>query len=331
MALLGFGETLLRLTPPDAGALSSARLLEAHVGGCESNVLATLSGMGVPCRLLTALPDSELGDLALHALRASGLDCGHIARLPRRLGVYFCESGFGQRASQVIYDRADAAINHLRAERLDLAALFRGQSWLYLSGITLGLSESARALAFALAEEAKARGVKLAFDVNYRARLWDYAAARPILRDMADRADLLFAGAADLSGLYGLPAAQSSDELIGHWRALAGQGKPRAFAATRRQVLHHHHHRLQGCVLLADGSAGVAAERDLRVLERIGGGDAFAAGVSYGLLQGLDARACADFGTACSALKHTLPGDFALMRPERIRQFAGEAASAIQR
>jgi 2-dehydro-3-deoxygluconokinase len=332
MSILGFGEVLLRLSPPQLSPLNTTRSLDLHVGGCEANTLATLSGLGLATRMLTALPEHALGDLVINTLRASGMDCSAMVRLPQRLGTYYCENGFAARPSRVVYDRADAAINYLSADMLDLDALFAGQDWFYVSGITLALSAQTRQLAFDLADEAKRRGVKLAFDVNYRSKLWDYASARPILVEMARRADLLLAAAADMAGLFGLAPREDSPTALGDsWRQLSDSIGPRHIAATRRLVFSHNHHRYQGCCLSPDGELGISREYDLHILERVGGGDAFSAGMLYSIVNGGNAQQCADFATACAVLKHTLPGDHALMHADEIRQLATNNSAVMQR
>ncbi|MBV8048371.1 MAG: sugar kinase [Paludibacterium sp.] len=332
MSILGLGEILLRLSPPDLGTLTATRQLDVHVGGCEANTLATLAGLGVPTRMLSAVPQHALGDLALAALRASGMDTAFIQRLPHRLGTYYCENGFDARPSRVVYDRADSAINYLRQETLDLDTLFAGQRWFYVSGITLALSDAVRELAFFLAAAARERGVKIAFDVNYRSKLWDYDSARPVLARFAQEADLLLAGAADMTGLFGLaPREDSPAALFDSWRQWRDRVGPRYFAATRRLVFSHNHHRYQGCCMAPDGSTGVSREYDLHILERVGGGDAFSAGALYAVLQQQSAQQCADFATACAVLKHSLPGDHALMRAEDILQLASRNSAVMQR
>jgi len=332
MSILGLGEILLRLSPPGLGPLNCAQALEVHVGGGEANALATLSGLGAKTRLLSAVPDHALGELAINALQSSGMDCGWIARLPHRLGTYYCENGFAARPSRVVYDRADSAINYLRLDALDLDALFADQQWFYVSGITLALSPQTRQLAFDLVDEAKRRGVRIAFDVNYRSKLWDYDTARPVLVSMAGKADLLLAASADMAGLFGLaPREDSPAALCDSWRQLSERIGPRHIAATRRLVFNHNHHLYQGCCLAPNGEAGVSREYDLRILERVGGGDAFGAGMLYSIVNGLSAQQCADFATACAVLKHSLPGDHALMNAEEIRQLASHNSAVMQR
>jgi 2-dehydro-3-deoxygluconokinase len=332
MSILGLGEILLRLSPPGLGPLNTTRALDVHVGGCEANTLATLSGLGLSTRLLSAVPEHALGDLAIHSLRMSGMDCSQIARLPYRIGTYYCENGFASRPSSVVYDRTDSAINYLRVEDLDLDRLFTGQRWFYVSGITLALSGQVRELAFFLADQARHRGVRLAFDVNYRSKLWDYDTARPVLTRMARQADLLMAAAADMAGLFGLAPHEDSPAALGEsWRLLCEQIGPRHIAATRRLVFSHNHHRYQGCCLSPEGELGISREYDLHILERVGGGDAFSAGMLYSVVNGAKAQQCADFATACAVLKHSLPGDHALMHADEIRRLAGNNSAVMQR
>jgi len=332
MSILGLGEILLRLSPPGLDLLNNARALEVHVGGCEANTLATLSGLGNTCRMLSAVPDHSLGDLAIGRLRQSGIDCGLIARLPHRLGTYYCENGFASRPSRVVYDRADTAINYLNQDLLDLDALFAGQQWFYLSGITLALSPQVRQLAFALVQEARKRGIRIAFDINYRSKLWDYDTARPVLRQMAENADLLLAAAADMAGLFGLaPHEDSPVALADTWRQLFDRIGPRHIAAARRLVFSHNHHRYQGCYLAPSGELGISREHDLHILERIGGGDAFSAAILHAIINQESAQQTAEFATACAVLKQTLPGDHAVLNVEQIRQLATSNSAIVQR
>jgi 2-dehydro-3-deoxygluconokinase len=332
MSILGLGEILLRLSPPGLDLLNNARALDVHVGGCEANTLATLSGLGIPCRMLSAVPDHSIGDLAINRLRQSGIDCSLIARLPQRLGTYYCENGFASRPSRVVYDRADSAINYLQADSLDTDTLFAGQQWFYLSGITLALSPQVRSLAFDLVKEARNRGIKVAFDINYRSKLWDYNSARPVLQQMAQQADLLLAAAADMAGLFGLaPQEDSPVALADTWQQLFDRIGPRHMAAARRLVFSHNHHRYQGCYLAPNGELGISREHDLHILERIGGGDAFSAGILHGIVKQQPAQQCAEFATACAVLKQTLPGDHAVLSEAQIQQLATSNSAVVQR
>lgn len=316
-----FGEMLLRLATAPGHLLAEARDLALVVGGAEANVAVALAGMGHHARMVTVLPENPLGDRARSALAAHGVDCAGVVRAPGRMGLYFLESGAGLRPSAITYDRAGSAFAAAGVDAFDFPALLTGARLLHLSGITAALGPGGLALSRAAIAAARAAGVPVSFDPNYRESLWRAWDSRPreSLLELAGEADVLFAGHRDMALLLartfttdGPERRQEAAEA-----ALAAFPRLQVIASTARHPVSHDHHRLSARVTTRS-SAHETQEIDVTgIVDRIGTGDAFAAGVLDGRLAGAPPRDMAELGLTLAALKHTVHGDFyPLGRPD---------------
>lgn len=322
---LAFGEVMLRLSPPNRELLLQTPHLDVWTAGAEANVATALARLGHDAALATTLPLGALGDAALASLRSHGVDCRHIQRREGRMGLYFVVTGAGLRATDVTYDRAHSAFADTPAEAWDWATLLEGVDRLHLSGITPALGPVPAAIALAAAEAAEKRDILISFDGNYRARLWEAwdSDPRAILTELIGRADILFGNHRDVALLLDRNFGDDGEDRRRAAAEAAFAAFPRLqlIASTARDVVDADHHRLSARIDTRDGHAQTEELELSGIVDRIGAGDAFAAGVLHalGLGEGID-KAAAD-GLALTALKHSLPGDASLFGRAELDSF----------
>lgn len=313
MTITCFGEVLLRLSPPDRQMLVQAGNLDVVVGGAEANVASALASLGHDVRFAGVLADNPLGERALAALRACGVGTAHIARAPGRMGLYFLEAGSGPRPSAITYDRAGSAFASAAPASIDFAGALAGARLLHCGGITPALGPGGAALARAVHAAARAAQVPICFDGNYRAQLWDAWDSDPAatLRELVADAAILIGNHRDIALLLGRDFSGDGETR----RREAAEAAFAAFpnleliASTARHLVTSDHHRIAARV---DSRAGGYQTDEIDVtgiIDRIGTGDAFAAGVLDGWLEAGDLALMAHRGLALAALKHTIPGD----------------------
>ncbi|RLT43362.1 MAG: sugar kinase [Chloroflexi bacterium] len=309
--VLTLGETMLRFTPPGVQRIDQAAHFELEVGGSESNTSVGLARLGLKVAWLSRLPSNPLGKRIARTLAGQGVDTSHVVwAAGERLGLYFVEFGDGPRPTQVTYDRADSAMSRMQPDELPAALFEPGRArHLHLTGITVAISQSAAATARRAVELAKAAGMTVSFDVNYRAKLWSPAEARAGCHAFAAAADIFFTPLRDAETIYGV------------------DGDPgRALAQLQAEYP-------QATVILTLGAEGaIGAEPGQTSISqsvfpagtvgRIGGGDAFTAGVLYGYLTETTAESrlatALRWGAAAAAFKYTIPGDMPLFEKEEV-------------
>jgi len=336
-----FGEIMLRLSPPGFERLLQSPALSATFGGGEANVAVSLAHFGVSSAYVTRVPSNAIGDAAVRTLRAEGVDVQHIQRGGSRLGIYFAETGASQRASTVLYDRAQSAISEIQPGAIDWNSVLTGAAWLHWTGITPALSSGAAACTREAIEAARRAGARVSVDLNFRRKLWSEAQAQAVMRPLVTGSDLLIANEEDLQSVLGIAVAGVN--------LTAGQVDPAAYRAAAEQVARDFGVARVAITLRESLSASEngwsavlfeAASKTfihsqhyvIRVVDRIGGGDSFAAGLLYGLIQNWTGDAALRFAVAASALKHTVPGDFNRMSVSEVQQLAGgDASGRVQR
>jgi 2-dehydro-3-deoxygluconokinase len=315
-AFVAFGELLLRFTAPGSETLLQSPTLKVCVGGAEANVAVSLALLGHASRMVSIAPDNALGRAARDELRRHGVDTGGVAFEPGRMGVYFLTPGAIRRAPEILYDRADSAFAVAPPERIDWAGPFEGAGWFHVSGVTAAIGAAASQAAIRAARAAKAAGLTVSFDCNYRSKLWEawQGDGPSILRQLLACADVLFGDHRDIALILGQRFEGSSDEQ----RRAAAQAVFAAFPNIKRmactsRVQHSvDHHDLAGFMFAPDGAWTTAPVPLWPIVDRIGGGDAFAAGVIHGLKRGWADQRTLDFAVAAGGLKHAIPGDFNL-------------------
>lgn len=319
--ILCFGELLLRLGAPRRELLLQSPRLDVHVGGAEANVAVSLARFGNPAVVVGTVADNALGEAALGELRRHGVDTSRVRLVPGRMGLYFLATGAGHRPSEVLYDRADSAFALADPASYDWPTLLEGASWLHVSGVTPALGERTAQATVDAVRAAAANGVRVSFDGNFRPKLWaawDGDPAR-ILYPLLAEAEIAFADHRDIDVVLG---ASGGDVTATHAERFAA-GAARAFdafprlqriACTVRSQASVEHHALGALMATRDGELLRIKDRELPgIIDRIGGGDAFAAGVLHGLMSGWNDTESLRFGHAAGCLKHAVPGDFNLV------------------
>jgi 2-dehydro-3-deoxygluconokinase len=321
-----FGEVLLRFSTPGARLTMQCDALDMVVGGAEANVAAGLASLGHAVKMLTRLPSSPLGDKARAALAAAGIDTAHVGRDFGRMGLYFLESGAGLRPSSITYDRAGSVFAASKANQFDFASALEGARLLHLSGITPALGPGGVALARAAVAAANSAGVPVCFDGNYRTLLWDAWDSDPrnVLTDLMQSATVMIGNHRDISLLLGKAFSGDGSDRRREATLAAFEAFPKLqlIASTARQVVNSGHHRI-AARLDARDAAHQTSEVDVTgIIDRIGTGDAFAAGVLHKWLQGANLVATAQAGLAYTVLKHTVPGDMCLLGLQELDAFS---------
>lgn len=321
-----FGEVLLRLATPGHRLMTQAESLDLVVGGAEANVAAGLAALGHHAALLTRLPASPLGDKARAALGAAGVDTRHVGRGTGRMGLYFLESGAGLRPATITYDRAGSVFAQSAPGDFDFARALDGAALLHLSGITPALGPGGVALAQAAVAAADAAGVPICFDGNYRAMLWDAwdSDPRAILTDLMQSASIMIGNHRDIALLLAQPFSGDGAERRREAAQAAFAAFPRLalIASTARHIAGPDHHRIAARVDARDGAHQTAEVDVTGIVDRIGTGDAFAAGVLHQWLQSGDVAAMAQAGLAYTALKHSQPGDMCTIGRAELEAFS---------
>jgi 2-dehydro-3-deoxygluconokinase len=313
-----FGELMLRLSPPGHERLFQSPELRAGFGGCEANVAVGLAHLGVRADYVTRLPGNAIGQAALHALQAEGVGTAWIAlgEASERMGIYFVEPGADIRASRVVYDRAGSAFAALTPGAVDWAKALQGADWFHGSGITPALGEGPRAALAAAIAAARTGKVRVSVDLNYRPALWQGRDPRGVIEPLVQGADLLIGNRDAVRVMLGVEAAD--DSLAPR---LAERYSCRRVALTRREVLSASEHGWSAALYDAStGSASQSRRYQVRVVDRVGGGDSFAAGLIAALAADREPGDAVQFAAAAGALKLTIPGDWNRATPQEIEQ-----------
>lgn len=340
MKVIGLGEVLWRLTPPDSLLLSQATSLQSQFGGAEFNVLGTLSHLGHETALVTALPANSIGQACQQFIRQQGVGCQYLVQQGERLGFYLYERGFGLRPSRITYDRAQSAFALSHFEDYDWEVIFKGADWLHVSGITVALSDNVYELSLRALQLAKDKGLGISVDLNYRESLWgSFEEARQRLAPIVALADTCFGlepvtlpdgQGADLKDSLGLSRPYEDRQvLLDVLAAMAEQYRLDSIAFTGRQ-LSALGYQLKG-YLYREGQLYETLTHETPALDRVGTGDAFAAGLLYGRFEGLSNQEQLDTAMASFVYKHSVEGDINLITPAHLAALRLSGASEITR
>lgn len=315
-----FGEVMLRLSAPGAELLLQTPQLDVRVGGAEANVAVSLAQFGHDAAVFTTLPDNALGFAARNELRRYGVDTSRIVFTPGRMGLYFLSPGAGGRAAEVIYDRAASAFASANHAKTDWPAVLSGAGWLHVSGVTAALGPQTAEAAIRAASEARRLGLTVSFDCNYRAKLWQAwgGDAPAILRQILAQADIAFGNERDVALILGGAPATSRDAADAAFQAFPNLT---LMAATSRVQHSVNHHALAAAVHRRDGSWEAPAIEVTNIVDRIGAGDAFAAGLIHARRHGFADDQAIRFALGAACIKHTIPGDFNLATVADIEAF----------
>jgi 2-dehydro-3-deoxygluconokinase len=332
---------MLRLSPPGYERLLQSPVLQANFGGGEANVAVSLAYFGCESHYVTRLPAHAIGDAALRTLRSEGVHVGHVQRGGERLGIYFAETGASQRPSLVVYDRAHSAISDMQPGTVAWDEVLAGASWFHCTGITPALSASAAACTREALEACRRAGVTASVDLNYRAKLWSKAEAQRTMRPLMPLVSLVIANEEDLQAVLGVAVPHAdvtggSLDVEGYRQAatcVAQQFGVTQVAVTLRESYSASENAWSAVML--DGRTGAFHHSQryvVHLVDRIGGGDSFAAGLIYGLTEGWESERALRFAVAASALKQTIPGDFNRVSATEVERLAaGDASGRVQR
>jgi 2-dehydro-3-deoxygluconokinase len=331
-----FGELLLRLSPPGFERLLQTPVLSATFGGGEANVAASLAQFGLNSCYVTCLPPHAIGDAGVRALRAEGVDTTHIVRSGQRVGIYFAETGASQRPGTVIYDRAHSAISEIAPDAVKWADVMTGASWFHVTGITPALGAKAAAATQSAIAAAKRAGARISVDLNYRRKLWSEAQAQATMRPLMRDVDVVIANEEDLQAVLGVQVtgadvASGALDVAGYRAAaerVTREFGPSIVAVTLRESLSASDNGWSAVLWDSASETMLQSQRYVvRLVDRIGGGDSFAAGLVYAMLAGRPLEAALRFAVAASALQQTIPGDLNRVSVAEVDALAGGDAS----
>ncbi|WKN43062.1 sugar kinase [Tunicatimonas pelagia] len=334
-----FGEVLLRLSPLNGHErIAQTNELKVEYSGAEANVAASLSLMGHQVKFITKLPSHVLGNAAIRAVREYGVNMNGVARGGKRIGTYFIEHGSTIRPTRIIYDREHSAIADSEPKDFDWPELLQEQAWFVSTGITPALSPNcAKACSEALIT-AKELGVTTAFDLNFRRSLWSLEEGRAVLQPMLEHVDVLFSNigsSADVLDIHPTKRGESWEDLVAStWETAEKLMEHRKFKWIALTVRAHHSATENDWAgILYDGTHRYESRKyRFQIVDRLGGGDAFMAGIIHGISQNWDGQKTVEFAAAASALKHTIPGDVNISSEEEILEVAeGNTSGRVKR
>ncbi len=336
-----FGEIMLRLSPPGFERFFQSPVLQATFGGGEANVAVSLAHFGLDSHYVTRLPLNAIGEAALRSLRAEGVKVDHVVRGGERLGIYFAETGASQRPSTVIYDRRHSSVSELQPASIDWDAVFDGVAWFHWTGITPALGPSVSACTRQALQAARRAGVRVSVDLNYRKKLWSTREAQQTMHPLIEGVDVMMANEEDLQAVLGIDIPRvdltaGSLDVTAYREAaerVARQYGVACVAVTLRESLSASENGWSAVLVDMAGGAFHQSQRYLvRLVDRIGGGDSFAAGLIFGLVSGRPCDWSLRFAVAASALKHSIPGDFNHVSVAEVEHLlAGDGSGRVQR
>ena len=321
-----------RLSTIDYEKILHSKRFDMNFGGAEANVSVTMANLGVEkSAFISALPDNDLGNSVIRYLKCNNVVTDHIVKTEGRLGLYFVETGFSQRNSTVIYDRKDSAIAKADPEIFNFEEIFKDYTWFHISGITPAVSDNALKLTKKAMEAAKKSGLKISLDLNYREKLWDFQKARDILSELAEYADMCIGieplnlpGADGTDIKNGLsrnnPSLEEMDRVFHEMEKKFGI---KIIARTARKSISSNRNALKG-FLYINGKTIETDWEEFDILDRVGGGDSFDAGLIYAVNHFEDPEQIIEFALSCSILKHTIRGDAGTFTHNEVEKYLKE-------
>lgn len=333
------GEIMLRLSTPGFERFIQADSFDVNYGGGEANVAVSLANYGHDAAFVSKLPDNAIGDCAIGTLRKYNVNTDFIARGGDRVGIYFLETGASMRPSKVVYDRARSSIAEAVPEDFDFDKIFDGADWFHFTGITPAISKSAALLTEAALKAAKAKGLTVSVDLNYRKKLWTTEEAKKVMTNLMQYVDVCIGNEEDADKVLGFKPkgtdVESGELDLAGYRDICQQMIEKFnfkyVVSSLRESYSASDNGWSGCIY--DGKEFYQSRKyNIRLVDRVGGGDSFAAGVICGLLDGKDMKDALEFGVAASALKQTILGDINLSSRQEVDALVGgDASGRVQR
>ncbi len=340
--IVTMGEIMLRLSTPNNEKFIQADEFDINYGGGEANVAVSCANYGHKAEFVTAVPDNEIGECAIAALRKYGVEVDHIAKCGERLGIYYLETGAAMRPSKVVYDRAHSSISTATAADFDFDAIFEGADWFHFTGITPAVSDAAALLTEEALKAAKKHGVTVSCDLNFRKKLWSSEKAQKVMKNLMQYVDVCIGNEEDAELVLGYKPGKTNVtsgelELAGYKSIFEQMTRDFHFKYAISSLRVSHSASDNGwSACIYNGETGEfyhsKTYRISPIVDRVGGGDSFAGGTICGFLDGKDWKAALEFGVAASALKHTIPGDFNLVTRKEVEALAGgDGSGRVQR
>lgn len=340
-----FGEIMLRLKSPGFERWFQSPQLEATFGGGEANVALSLAYFGMDVAFVTVLPNNPIGDACQRQLKAFGVDTSFIVRGDGRMGIYFLEAGANQRPSNVVYDRANSSIAIAKPDLIEWDLVFSDADWFHITGITPALSASAAELTLSAVKQAKEAGLTVSCDFNFRKKLWKYGkSALEVMRRIVEFVDIGIANEEDCQKSLGISLPEISDDDV-----TSGELQIQSYERLAKQVIKEFpnlqkqtitlresysatHNGWSACLFNGESFYHSRHYDITSIVDRVGGGDSFAAGLIYGLSQGMDDSSALEFATAASCLKHSIPGDYNRVSIAEVNRLSqGDVSGRVQR
>lgn len=337
--VITFGEIMLRLAPEGYNRFLQVDKFGATYGGGEANVAVSLANYGYDAAFVTKLPGHEIGQAAVNSLRRYGVDTSLITRGGKRVGIYYLEKGASQRASKCIYDRAGSSIAEATPADFDWDAIFEGADWFHFTGITPALGDNVVEICEQACKAAKAKGITISCDLNYRKNLWSREKAGEVMAKLCEYVDVCIANEEDAKDVFGIEAENTDiyGGKLNHegYKSVAKQLADRfgftKVAITLRTSISANDN--DWAAMLFDGSEYYFSKTyHLRIVDRVGGGDSFGGGLIYATLANMQPQEALEFAVAASALKHSIEGDFNMVSVDEVSKLAGgDGSGRVQR
>ena len=337
--IVTFGELMLRLAPNGYLRFVQSEEFEATFGGAEANVAVSLANYGMDAAFVSKLPAHEIGQMAVNSLRKFGVDTTKIVRGGPRVGIYYCEKGASQRPSKVIYDRAGSSIALAEQADFDWDAIFEGVEWFHFTGITPALSDTMAEICEAACKAAKAKGITISCDLNYRKKLWSKQKAGEVMDKLCHYIDYCIANEEDAKDVFGIEADNTDiyggkldrDGYISVAKKLTDRFGFKGVAITLRESKSANDNDWSA-MLYTGGEAYFSKKYAMHIVDRVGGGDSFGAGLIYSLVNGFAPQRTIEFAVAASCLKHSIEGDYNMVSLSEVENLAGgDASGRVQR
>ena len=334
-----FGELMLRLAPENYLRFLQSNRYQATFGGAEANVAVSLANYGVNACFVSKLPSHEIGQAAVNSLRAFGVDTSKVVRGGERVGIYYCEKGASQRPSKVVYDRAYSSIAMAKKGDFNWDEIFEGVDWFHFTGITPALSDDVAEITIEACKAAKAKGILISCDLNFRKKLWSKQKASEVMGEVCKYVDYCIANEEDAKDVFGIEADNTDiyggkldrEGYISVAKKLTERFNFKGVAITLRESKSANDNDWSG-MLYTNGEAYFSKKYSIHIVDRVGGGDSFGGGLIYSLVNGKAPQQAIEFAVAASCLKHSIEGDYNMVSVAEVENLAGgDASGRVQR
>lgn len=341
MKVVTFGELMLRLAPEGYLRFIQSNKFEATFGGAEANVAVSLANYNQDVSFVSKLPNNEIGQMAINSLRQYGVDTSHIIRGGNRVGIYYCEKGASQRPSKVIYDRANSSIALAKKEDFDWDDIFNDADWFHFTGITPALSKEVAEITLEACKAAKEKGIVVSCDLNFRKKLWSNKEANETMGKLCKYVDICIANEEDAKDVFAIEAKDTDintgklnkEGYVSVAEQLCQRFNFKYVAITLRESISANDNNWSAMLYNSkEGKAYFSKKYAIHIVDRVGGGDSFGAGLIYALRNSYKDQDAIEFAVAASCLKHSIEGDYNLVSLDEVKALAnGDASGRVKR